>query len=288
MDMRELKALEIAARSKIAFDGTHWLVPSQTSAATKYRVTIGSEPSCSCEDWSLHQPQLCKHIIAARLVCARDHGGKAPEIAVDAVPVRPTYKQDWPAYNEAQMTEKHRFQALLFDLCRGIEQPVHTKRGRKPTPLRDVVFACCLKVFTTFSARRFACDLADAHASGYLSALMHSVSVCAYLEDKNLTPVLHRLIVQSSLPLKAVETTFAPDSTGFSTSRFVRWYDEKYGVERSGHDWVKAHVATGTKTNIITAVVIEGRDAGDCPQFKPLIETTADNFTVKEVPADKA
>jgi hypothetical protein len=34
---------------------------------------------------------------------------------------------------------------------------------------------------------------------------------------------------------------FAPDFTGFSTSRFVRWFDEKYGVTRSGKDWVKAH-----------------------------------------------
>jgi hypothetical protein len=45
----------------------------------------------------------------------------------------------------------------------------------------------------------------------------------------------------------------------------------------------------GTKTNVITAAVIEGRDAADCPQFKPLVEQTADNgFTIKECPADKA
>jgi transposase len=94
--------------------------------------------------------------------------------------------------------------------------------------------------------------------------------------------------VQSSLPLCAVESIFAPDSTGFSTSRFVRWYDEKYGVTRSGKDWVKAHAMCGVKTNLVTAVEIEGRDAGDCPQFKPLVETTAKNFIVKEVPADKA
>jgi hypothetical protein len=30
------------------------------------------------------------------------------------------------------------------------------------------------------------------------------------------------------------------------------------------------------------------RDAADCPQFKPLVEKTAVNFTIKEVPADKA
>src|SRR5271154_6732577 len=99
MDMRELKALEIAARSKITFDGGVWIVPSQTTG-NKYRVSIGTQPSCQCEDFQLRQ-QPCKHIIAARLVCARDHGGKAPEIATDAVPVRQTYKQNWPLYDKA-------------------------------------------------------------------------------------------------------------------------------------------------------------------------------------------
>lgn len=100
--------------------------------------------------------------------------------------------------------------------------------------------------------------------------------------------MLQALIVRSSLPLKAVESTFAPDSTGFSTSRFVRWIDEKYGVERSGHDWVKAHAICGVKTNIVTAVEIAERHANDCPQFPALVEKTAENFNVREVPADKA
>jgi len=138
------------------------------------------------------------------------------------------------------------------------------------------------------SSLRFACDLKDAHGRGFLSHLMHSVSVCAYLECELMTPILQALIMQSSLPLKAIETVFAPDSTGFSSSRHVRWFNEKYGTARSGRDWVKAHAICGVKTNIVTAVEIHDRDAGDCPQFKPLVEKTAENFTVREVPADKA
>jgi transposase len=285
MELRELKALEIAACNRIAFADGVWHVPSQTTAG-KYRVVLGPEPSCPCEDFQLRR-QPCKHILAARLVCVRDYDGLAPNLVVDAVPKRRTYKQDWPKYNEAQMTEKHRFGALLFELCRGVEEPPAKKTGRKRTPMRDRIFASALKVYSTFSSRRFACDLKDAHQRGYLSKGMHSVSVCSYLENELMTPLLSNLIIQSSLPLRSVETVFAPDSTGFSVSRFVKWHDEKYG-ERSGHDWVKAHAMCGTKTNIVTAVIIEGRDAGDCPQFKPLVETTAKNFTVKEVPADKA
>jgi transposase len=100
--------------------------------------------------------------------------------------------------------------------------------------------------------------------------------------------VLEQLITVSSMPLRAVETVFAPDSTGFSTSRFVRWYDEKYGGTRSGRDWVKAHCMAGTRTHTITVIEIPDRDAADCPQFKPLVEKTAENFNLKEVPADKA
>jgi transposase len=296
MNLRELKALEIAARARIVFDNGVWIVPSQTTSGS-CQVTIGSEPSCPCDDFQLRKLP-CKHILAARLVCARDHDGreldgrehdgKAPEIVTAAVPKKPTYKQNWSMYNEAQQTEKSRFQKLLFDLCRGLPNPKQIGAGRRWTPMADMVFACGLKVYTTVSSRRFACDLKDAHRGGYLSHLMNSVSVCSFLENAMLTPVLQNLIVQSSLPLSMVETSFAPDSSGFSSSRFVRWHDEKYGCERSGHDWVKAHAICGVKTNIVTAVEIGGRDAGDSPFFKPLVEKTAENFTVKEVPADKA
>jgi transposase len=156
-----------------------------------------------------------------------------------------------------------------------------------PTPLADQVFACAFKVYCTFSARRFNCDLRDAQTKGYMSCSMHPNKLCCFLESEELTPIFQQLIVQSSLPLRAVETVFAPDSSGFSVSRFVQWMSEKYGVERSGRDWVKAHVMSGVKTNIVSAVIIEDRDANDCPQFKPLVEQTAANFAVKEVAADK-
>src|SRR5712691_5566316 len=90
VDLRELKALEIAARSRITFDGSAWVVPSQTGSG-RYRVAIGSQPSCECEDFQ-NRRLPCKHVIAARLVHERDNGVIAPAIVVDAVPKKPTYK----------------------------------------------------------------------------------------------------------------------------------------------------------------------------------------------------
>lgn len=144
------------------------------------------------------------------------------------------------------------------------------------------------KVYSTFSSRRFGTDLSEAHERGHLSRAHHPNRINCFLENPDLTPVFRTLVVQSSLPLVAVESVFAPDSTGFSTSRHVKWFDEKYGSTRSGFDWVKVHAMCGAKTNVVTAIEIGERSAGDSPFFKPLVEATARNFTIKEVPADKA
>jgi transposase len=286
MDLRELKALEIAARFRITCEDGAWSVPSQSGNGA-YRVTLQPEPSCTCEDFQLRQ-KPCKHVIAARLVCQRDYGGKAPAIEADAVPTKKTYKQDWPAYNEAQATEKRRFQALLADLCRHAPQLPQPDVGPKRAPTSDVVFALVFKVYTTLSSRRFTCDLQDARGKGHVSQAIHYNSLCRHFEMTELTPILRELITRSSLPLRTVETVFAPDSSGFSTSRFVRWFDEKYGTERSGHDWVKVHIMTGTQTNVITAAEIHARDANDSPIMPLLLKTTtARGFEVREVPADK-
>lgn len=44
----------------------------------------------------------------------------------------------------------------------------------------------------------------------------------------------------------------------------------------------------GVKTNVITAVEMTEGYSADSPQFKPLVEATAKNFTMQEVSADKA
>jgi transposase len=89
------------------------------------------------------------------------------------------------------------------------------------------------------------------------------------------------------LPLKAVESDFAADSSGFTTCRYTRWYDHKYGQVREQHDWVKAHILCGVKTNIITAIEIQGRHTNDSTVLPTLAKHTALNFNMREVSADK-
>ena len=198
---------------------------------------------------------------------------------------KPTYRQDWVNYNAAQCNEKRLFQELLADLCDTIPNPPQ-ETGRPRVPRCDAVFAAVFKVYSTFSGRRFSCDLRDAQERRYIHKAPHYNVVMRVLEDPEVTSVLKRLIIQSSVPLRQVETQFAVDSSGFSTSRFLRWFDQKYGVQRKESVWIKCHLMCGVRTNVVTAVTIS--DSGDCPLLPSLTATTAQNFTVREVSADKA
>jgi len=116
----------------------------------------------------------------------------------------------------------------------------------------------------------------------------HYNSAFRYLENPALTPLLKTLIEESTSPLKAVETDFAVDSSGFSTSALVHWYDERFGRQRHERRWVKVHLMCGVHTHVVASVEVTPTDSADAPQFAGLIATTARRFPVHEVSADKA
>jgi transposase len=290
MSERELRGLTIAALCKIERKGSVWLVPAQTGRG-KYTVCPDHEnPHCSCPD---HETRgvVCKHIFAVRFYQRREHNADGSTTTYQTAAImekRQTYPQVWPAYNKAQTNEKAKFRALLHDLCRGIEEPVRTGRGRRPIPLADAIFSAVYKVYSTVSARRFMTDLREAQAAGHIDRMPAYNTIFTCLESEVVTPILKELIVESSRPLQAVEVDFAVDSSGFTTSRFTKWFDHKYGKPRQEHDWVKVHLMCGVKTNIVTAVEIHGRVAPDCPLLPDMVKATAENFTMREVSADKA
>ncbi len=295
-EARRQRGLAIAAVTRIERKQSGlWTVPAQ-SGTGRYWVRIdGAEPACSCPDFE-ERGQPCKHIFAVQFVIQRETNPDGTETVTETLTVakkttapRPTYKQNWSAYNKAQTTEKAQFQILLHDLCRCVPEPERKPGpGRKPVPLADVIFAAVFKVYSTFSGRRFQTDLDAAHERGYLSRPVRYNTVFDHFEDAALAPILRSLITESAKPLRSIEVDFAVDSSGFATSRFARWFDEKYGVVKKEYDWVKCHLMTGVTTNIVTAVVIDGHNSGDCPQFAPLVRATAKNFRINEVSADGA
>ena len=133
----------------------------------------------------------------------------------------------------AQTHEQELFGQLLRELCDGVPQPPQ-KMGRPRLPLSDMIFSVGTKIYSTMSGRRAMTDVRNAQANGQLDKTPSFTSVFRYLETPELTPLLKSLIEQSALPLKGVETDFAADSSGFSTSVYDRWFDHKWGKEKEG------------------------------------------------------
>ena len=100
--------------------------------------------------------------------------------------------------------------------------------------------------------------------------------------------VITGLIELSATPIATVESQFAVDSSGFSTCRFDRWYSEKCGKEKSHRKWLKAHIVTGTKPNIITSVEVTPSNVHDSLMLPGLLDSTANRFTMVELSGDKA
>jgi len=295
VEERKMRGMEIAAQARIERQDGFYLVPSVTNPRqTRYKVShAGGRQTCNCPD---HETRgcKCKHIYAVEYVIRREQHSDGSTTVVESLTVtetRKTYAQDWPAYNQAQTNEKRHFLALLAELCDGLEEQPDPnekpRRGRPPLPLSEAVFGAVFKTYSVLSARRFECDLADAQEKGYISKVPHFNAVLRTLDKPEMFNVLTKLIERTAAPLQSVETKFAVDSTGFSFSRFVRWYDIKYNRFTSEKQWVKAHLMCGVKTNVVTAVEIHGKDAGDALQLPPLVESTAKRFDVKEVSADK-
>jgi transposase len=255
--------------------------------ARTFESKLNGPAECSNTQLDLFNHSVSDHTVAAKLLCT----SHAPNTRCMMNPTpKPTYSQNWPAYTQAQTNEKAKFLELLFALCSLIDEPVQ-HMGRPRISMADRIFSVVFKTYECVSGRRFTSDLREAKQPGYLQMMPTYSAIFRYFESEELTPILKHLIIESSLPLKGVEYDFAVDSSGFSIGRTQHWADAKWGTEKKNlkmKEWVKAHVMCGVTTNIITSVEVTASNAGDSPQYIPLVEQTSKNFVLDSVSADKA
>jgi transposase len=197
----------------------------------------------------------------------------------------------WHKYNQAKTNEKRMFYLLLDDLLNIIPEPIH-ENGRPPVPIRDLLFCSCIKAYNNFSARRISSDLQHAKSMGLIQKVPHYNTLLAFMNNEFLTDLLNKLITITALPLKSVETDFALDSSGFGSYQYERWVRVRFqrvlGQEYSKRNYVKAHIAVGTTTQIITAIEVTTGTSSDTKQLPFLVGKTHENFEPKRWTADKA
>jgi transposase len=284
-DARLLRGAEIVKRGGVAkLRRMLWQVRSQSHAGAYLVDVSGSRSICTCLDFETRGSApdfMCKHAYATairrRVIVVPGH----------LMPDRkPTYGQDWPAYNRGQEMERERAADLLAELCGGIGNPLQTT-GRPRHALANVVFAMVSKVYGGLSTRRSASEIRAARTAGFIDQAPSSAVIFRAFEDPKLTPLLRELVHETALPLAEIETVFAVDSTGFSTCNYERWFDVKYGRDRTQQRYVKLHAIIGTLTHVITDAVVD-ESGGDAPRLPELVQTTSKDFKIEAVVADKA
>ena len=284
MDSLQSKAFHIAATTALAPHNGRWKVPSQTGQGS-YDVAVNSDGAwhCTCPD---HEERLadCKHIMAVEVTIQRETGtGGKPSYSET---VKMTYSQNWKAYNAAQCNEKAMVLSLLADACSTISTPPQAT-GRPRLPMSDMAFAAVYRAYARCSSRRFTTDLRDAQEGGLIEKAPAFNSVCRYVRDPAMGSVLAGLIELTSLPLCAVETDFAVDSSGFGATNMKTWFSQKHGREVRQREWRKVHAMAGVRTHIVTAVKVGSPNVNDSVMLPQLVTATAKHFELGEVSADK-
>ena len=288
---RLLRGAIIATRLRIkkGKDGSY-VVPSESpksGTSPSYTVNLdGDQSSCTCPDFEA-RTRPCKHVYATQFWIQGIEFGPDELDEAEAKTARPTYGQNWAAYDAAQENEEAHFEVLLRQLCDLVEQPVY-QSGRPRLPVSDMIYCIGIKVYRGKSRRRVMTAVRRAVERGLLDHAPSDATITRYMGDENLTPVLKHLVEQSSLPLRALETNFAIDSTGVSTSVYDRWFDEKWGRPKRKAKYLKLHFTCGVNTQIIAAADVSGGGDNDSPFLRSQLRTIAENFDVQQLAADRA
>ena len=217
--MRRQKGLEIAKTGKVKYDNGKWKVPSQ-SINRNYDVILKLEKSvCNCPDYQ-ERGLRCKHIFAVEYVVERTISTDG-SVTLKRIK-RITYSQDWKNYTKAQTEEGRFFKVLLKDLVENVDEPIQTF-GRPRIPLKEALFCAVDKVYSMQSSRRARSRYKDAEEKAQITKAPSYNVINITLEREDITPILRELLHITALPLKTVESKFAPDSTGFRTTKFSEY-----------------------------------------------------------------
>lgn len=204
-------------------------------------------------------------------------------------PKKPTYSQDWKAYNGAKTNEDTWFKRLLRELLLlAIEEPTH-KQGRKGYSQQDKIFCMAIKIYYKSDLRKTESILKELKNLHLIQKVPCFKSIDNFFNQQEFNEILDKLILISALPLANLEKTGAIDSTGFTTSQFEKWFEYKWG-QKQGKErvWRKLHACTGCKTNIFLTAKVTEKTEADAKAFYDVVGDKPKYFDMQDIVADKA
>lgn len=199
------------------------------------------------------------------------------------------YKKDEATYNLIQENEIFIFLKFLplavLIVCKN--KNLWQGIGRPPHNLFDILVCLSIQQYFGKSLRR---------SIGIISLITKAANIqikipCFktldnYLNNSSIKPYLDELFEITSKPLNHLEKFFATDSTGETTSTASTWYSIRTGKTIEKRDHITAHITTGTKLNIVTAITVNAYEGEDNIIFREHNQKTAKNFDVEEHSGD--
>lgn len=188
----------------------------------------------------------------------------------------------------AQTKEKLYFKKIASMLAKAVKDNRETGKGRNGYDVENQIFSMLLHTYEGKSGRRTVSELEEAKEQGYIDEVPHFNTLFNFYKEPEFVSLLQDLISLTAKPLEDIERHFAFDATGFSTNQYEEWHEARFHEPSEQKKFKKAHVGSGTQTNIITAVEVTHGTRHDSPEFPKLLEQTGEHFEIQEVSADKA
>lgn len=217
---------------------------------------------------------------------------KAWKILIDSyIPKDEIYTQDWAKYDLAKTNEDIFVKRCLQELLTiAIPKTDDSKLGRKGYSIHDKIFCMCMKVYYRSDLRKSQSILKELKNLDLIDKVPCYKSIDNFFNDKELSKILDDLILISALPLASIETTGAIDATGFSTNRFERWFDHRYGNKTEGkkRQWRKLHAIAGCKSNVFISVELTNQFVADITMLESIVKDKIKFFDLDNFVADRA
>ncbi len=203
------------------------------------------------------------------------------------LPLENTYNSSWAKYNLAKTNEKRIFYELLNELCKYVIPDVPYNFGRPAVQVRDLVFISALKIYNGYSSRKIAFDIKQAEMAGYIKKAVHFNRMSKFLNSPHTYQLLQKLITITALPLKHLEDSYSIDSSGFGSYQYERWMRTRFSKPRTEwRNYIKGHIAIGTKTNVICSAEVAYGNLSDYRQAPKLLDGLK-KFEPVQISADK-
>jgi transposase len=181
--------------------------------------------------------------------------------------------RDWSQYNKAQVEELSVVVTLIREFVDSLDvQEAAYRTGRPSKDLKDILKIVLLKAYMNLANRRLISWIYLLYEKlGLQEDVPHFNTVGNYVSDPKVKHYLEELIHKSNAPVKDIDFNLSTDSTGFHSKTTSLWMSVKHLKPIKKKDFVKLHITSRTKTNVIAVATVSS--SHDSPEFREHAKT---------------